>query len=754
MIKRTVSSRRSASKRSAAQRTAWPRPLALALLALSAAPVACLSDVVVPECVKHHTCGEAGASGMSGMSGMSGSEPSAAGDAGSGDVGGSAERAGGSGTASGGKSGGPGPSLSAGGAGVPTAGAGGALGGNLSPVDLPAPCLARHYSTELRVEGGSAPYSWQLTPKLAGWEVELNLSDTSHARLTSERPVASEITVAVTDTTGKLIVEHTYAVTPRTACWFAYTMRKPADGPKLVVVDPILQTPPPVTLAHDVGVYDFAFSPNGKYLSYRFGADADHPKGKNLAVVELSNWTEWQPALSDDPESASESVTAFAWSPDSSTLAISFDQGQKRYLGGTRFSAEGQLTKLTPQETSVDSALYWIGSSHVAFYANGVFDPVHPDQLEPIDGYATAFYSQLGAVGFQPRTLGTDDPYMLPVFVKPTADGYYVGSPSFPLLQFNWIHAGGPSAVDHTGDRPTEYPGRIVSPDGRLTADTPKGPLNLYRAESRNPILTSANAPDRDCPKLLTWAEGRQRIACVRDVSANAQGKKHSELRIFDLGADDALTVAKVKGACLKDAQSSPATSPCGALEYDYALADAYLNPRSFSKSGDWLAFSTSESKGSYLYLADLRPDRFTLTFRAAPITAPSGATSPTRFAFSPNEKFILRQVGGALTAYSVTGFHQQLPSFDVNAPDSNPTCSEDSASHPDSWCGSANREAPFRWSPTSKYAAYRSKDEQGAETLTIVDFARFPISLTPYSFIAPRCETSCSGQFAFQPDP
>jgi hypothetical protein len=102
--------------------------------------------------------------------------------------------------------------------------------------------------------------------------------------------------------------------------------------------------------------------------------------------------------------------------------------------------------------------------------------------------------------------------------------------------------------------------------------------------------------------------------------------------------------------------------------------------------------------------------------------------------------------------AMSVSGNDfSQLLQFDAQAPDSNPICSDDSATAPDHWCGSANRAAPFEWDPTSRFVAYRSRDSADAQTLTIVAFTQFP-SNTSRHFPAPSCGTQCSGQFVFQP--
>jgi len=768
MIKLTVFRSRSASRLRARGPEVWKRLLVVALLALGFASNACLSDIDIPECARH-PCGVSGASGSAadpnpvggsdvaaggtvsqGGHVHNGGEPgsSFSGDGGVAEAGGTA-----GGTAGVSSAGSGGDSPAGGGAGGTggDSGQGGSAGKpsipTLTPLSVPAPCGTNAYSTKLRVRGGIPPYHWQVSPAVEGWQVMVDPDalDSSFGLLTSASAGVAAVTVIVTDDLGQQ-GQVAYDVTPRAACWFAYTTWTATDGATLKVVDPVLEATPPITFAHNQGVYDFAFSPNGKYLSYRFGIDADHEKGRYLAVVNLVTWAEQQLSLSDQPSSASDAVTAYAWSGDSSTLAAAFVQAGSKYLGGVRFAADGQLSKLVPRATAVDSELYWLGTSVLAYYANGTIDyDSGTPELTPHDGFATGYYSELLPVGFGKGKFANDYAYELPVFVQTASDGFYLNSPSWPQLTFNWLDIGGVFPVDHIG--------RIISPSGRVTADPPSGPLKLYRAESAAPI--DANAPDRDCPKLLTWAEGKERIACVRDVPADQQGKKHSELRIFDLASDDSLAVATLPGYCQKDVNSPSTTNPCGALEYDYSIATSNLQPRIFSRSGDWLAFSpkAANPQVAYLYLADLRTQPISVKQRFA-INTIGDAASVVKLEFSPNERLLLGRFGDSLMVSSVSSSDVRLlPSFDAGAPDGNPICSEDFASTPDRWCGSPNRSAPFAWSPKSRLASYRSSDASSPKALTVVDLAQFP-TFYSHVFPAPRCDTKCSGQFAFQPDP
>jgi len=584
-----------------------------------------------------------------------------------------------------------------------------------------------------------------VSPEIEGWQAtdDPGNADSGFGLLTSAHAGAAAVTVVVTDSAGKK--DHvTYDVTPRTSCWFAYTAWTAADGATLKVVDPNTGATPPVALAHNQGVYDFQFSPDGKYLCYRFGADLDHPHGSKLAVVNLTTWTDQQLSLSDEPGSSSDAVTAYAWSSDSSTLAVGFVHSGTEYLGGVRFAADGQLTKLTPKQTPIgaDSKLYWIGTSSVAYYADGIIDTSSDSpELVPYEGLATAYYSPLGVVGFSEARFGADTIYQLPVFVQTTSEGFYLNSPSWPRLQFTWIQPGGPFSVDHTT--------RLVSPSGRVTADLSNPSLKLYRAELLPEI--AANATDRDCPKLLTWAKNKERFVCVRDVAANEQHEKYGELRIFDLGADDTLTVAAVQGGYC-DAPSQQAGEACSVPTYDYSIIKSTEQPRVLSGSGDWLAVSVNTDASSDLYLADLRQLPFGLQWTHQLIPTNGNAVPTVKLAFSPDESLLLQLLGGTLIANSVIDrSHVELPRFDEDMPTGTPSCTDDFQQAPDRWCGSADRAPPFKWDRRSRSVAYRSRSSADDEAIMIVDFTPSP-GFAQLDFPAPRCGTKCSGQFDFQP--
>jgi len=699
---------RTAEPRATTDRARKRRTTVLVLALLGLLPVACLSDVPIPSCLDDQTCGNPAEGGAAGDS------TAAAGDSGE----------------------------------SPLAGGGGGFvndaapeGGAINPPVLPAPCATTAYSTRLRFIGGTAPYAWRVFSEVDGWQVaaDPNESDSSFALLKNPHPMHGDVTVTVTDAGGHAW-RQTYPMATRNACWFAYTALA-ADVPTLFVVDPILGTKPPTALTHTEGAYDFAFSPNGKFLSYRFGVDDEHERGAHLALVDLSTWEDRVLDLAG--EAADPTVTAYAWSADSSTLAVAFSDGEDKYLGGVRLQTGEPSLTLTPTRVPVDSELYWVGLKHVAFYAKGTLDFDHRGELLPSpDGDVTAFYSELGASGFSPKVLSVDTHYAPEVVVRASAEGFYVLATQY--MQFNAV----PEQMPFAPFSPSSF----LAPSGHFSAALVEDELVLYSNQA-NEALEFEEDPDHGCSRFLSWAAGRERMACVVAVPADDRGNSHSEVRIFDLQERKKLTMSPIQDYCHKNEDG--ATS-CEALQYQYDQASADRQPRIFSPSGKWFAFATGSSNPdrNYLYLADLRQEPFTLKSKLAGTGNGSTAVSPSRISFSPDEQYLMRQLGTSLGIQNVeTGSATWLTEFDADDAGTTTTCNEEFLFEPDEWCGSTTGKAPFTWSPDSKLAAYRGKSLTGPveEGLTVADFAQFP-TVDSHWFKAARCGTRCRGQFVFQP--
>src|SRR6185369_14836982 len=353
MIKHTVSALRSASGLRVRGQI-WQRPLSVALLTLGLVSSACLSDVEVSECARQGLCGHSGASGSGSVPSAdagSGGEvkPGAAGDGGESDAGaagretgtaggGSGTAGGGSGTAGGG-SGTAGGAADGGGGGIAggaadgggggiagggAAGSGGGIGGGsdgekfvILPNTLRRPCANQPYEASLTVSNGTAPYRWQVAS--ADWTVAVAPTSTDHATLSTAHigSGTTNLTVQVTDADGAGKTAN-FSLIARDACWFAYTTVDGASGPKLKLLDPLTEPPTPHPFAHNDGVYDFQFSPNGQFLAYSFGRDATHPTGRHLALITLATLHEQVVDVLED------SLVAYSWSPDSKMIAVGF----------------------------------------------------------------------------------------------------------------------------------------------------------------------------------------------------------------------------------------------------------------------------------------------------------------------------------------------------------------------------------------------------------------------------------------------
>jgi hypothetical protein len=272
---------------------------------------------------------------------------------------------------------------------------------------------------------------------------------------------------------------------------------------------------------------------------------------------------------------------------------------------------------------------------------------------------------------------------------------------------------------------------------------------DVAAAADEAPFQTSSAAAEHNCPKLLTWASKRERVACVAHVTgANASW---GELRIFDVGSDKPreMLPTVVKGSCWKDAQGSPLAS-CSRSEYDYDELTSTAQPRALSPSGDWLAFVAGAQSGaaSALYWADLRGATMTLSRKFGKPAMAVGL--PNALSFSPSERYLLHQNGNQLTAHLLSADPQAPDDLEIdgelNASASAP-CSEDFVTAPPRWCGGVDASQTFVWSPdpTSELFAYRQ-----SEKLIAVEVR--PLTFVRHELAAAICNGSCSGQFAFQP--
>ncbi len=699
---------------------------------------ACLSDVELPPCVVSGTCGEAGEGG-SAQGGTSSSQAGAATPGGESGVGTGGVEAGASGVDYAGESG---------------VGEGGCGTCSILPTQLPAGCQGQPYRTELRFEGGTAPYQWQLTPPAAGWSIG-SADAQGVATLSTELalPSTTTLTVTGTDAVGRTKVA-TLSLRARTSCWFAYTALESGQG-ALHVVDPVDGRS--IEPQHNQAVYDFRFSPDGKHIAYSYDASAAQPQGRKLALIDVESQTEQALALQAD------AIRSFAWSPDSTALAVGFEAQGVTKLGAIRLPADGanaSPASFTPINARVERDLSWVGNRFVAYHAEAYLDELGVPLPNP-ELLRTAFYAELQGTEFAPEVF-TRGQYERRVSLRSLADGFFMLSSHVPPTTFYRL----------VGDPiPPRGQGKIalLSPSGKYTAFLPdNGLLSFTNADQGLSGVPAATAKSGEtCQLVLAWAQNKERVACVVDV-LNPDNTYHGEVRFFDLPAQGTkLQMIPLTGHCEDDTTITNGPS-CTRDDdkYGYGVEQARNTARAFSPSGSWFAFTRVTDKDGaaqgaptngdvYVYLGAVNGQTAALSRRHV-IARDGNRNRPTSLAFSPDERLLFVQrghtltmleVGGMRLSWLVAGDEDELD-IDRNGdgvPDAD--CSEVFAEGPDQYCGNTEQSAPARWAPDSISLAFRTTDQ-----LTVLDVT----SPTPvaHPLAAPHCQSTCSGQFAFQPSP
>lgn len=594
----------------------------------------------------------------------------------------------------------------------------------ITPWPPPAPCAGQHYDMALSALGGEGPYTWTAITSPDG----MSLSAEGH--LSGTDVASGTLTVTVEDGTGLCAGERTIPLfSPRDTCWLAYIANE-GDGTKLFLYDELahrqtgstykLSFP---TSAEATAVSDFAFSPDGRFLAYRLG---DNPT--RLFLLTGPTWTELELYAGQG------SVVQYAWSPDSSALALAFvrDTDGMTYLGGARVSQSASpsgeagaagasavaapgVSELTPIEAQVDSELVWFESEWVAFHA----------PFDDPDGAHSALITKLDVDGFRPAMWLEELAYNPSMQLWPADGGFYAIDQDVYITYWR-VPPGttSPNQVlihDH-------YLASVVAPSGLYVAATTGtgtgAELRVYENEdSQLPLATAQN-----CPFLLAWAKGRERIACV--VNDDANGRVYiNELA----GNPPALLSAEVNGG------------------YEYLGGQAFGQRRAFSDDGTRFAFTSRRpiDGETYVYVAIL--DGGT-PYLDTPIPDPFEADGDTtELAFAPDRSALLVHLDSRLLWRSL---NSTIPAVYLNASDetmaSPVDCREDFLAAPDKWCGNArNHEAEFLWSPESRWVAYRTQEQK----LMVVDLIREPTTGVPVEATCnDPCESELLGRFEFQP--
>jgi hypothetical protein len=472
----------------------------------------------------------------------------------------------------------------------------------------------------------------------------------------------------------------------------------------------------PPNSTETVDVTDFKFSPNGQFIAYRMGT--------GLHIAQAPAWLDQAIEFSGSP-----TVTRYAWSQDSAVLAVAFTLGVDIYLsgvdvngaesasggggaggaGGAPSNAGGTgtagFTVLAPTMAPVDSELVWFQGNYVAFHVG----------MEGFPNSRLLYYSQLSTSGFL-APLPTDVmSYGSLLELRGVQSGLFVidgfvGVHYYQVDPLLW--------ADHGTD--------VIAPSGDYTGRVQDTELRLFRAIDQSYYTTDPPwATGSGCPRLLSWAQTADRVACLDSSVAPPA------IRIFDLqNATQTLMASVVTG------------------DYAYLDAEAAVWRRALSARGRWLAFTNP----TYLYLADLQSTSSPLLFSH---TSGTWGTAPAELAFSADERFLLHHRGDSLWLHSL-----ELPSAPpivVSAGQSlDPPvqCGQEFAPSPSNWCGNLRNPTPFVWAADSRFAAYRTAGAAG--TLQVLNLSGWDFNTSSGSFdqipVASLCGGPCIGQFEFQP--
>jgi hypothetical protein len=574
----------------------------------------------------------------------------------------------------------------------------------------------------VNVRGGTPPFRWQLPSAPAGWSIHASPDNAREAIVEAEAASAglTEISIIVTGSDERS-AQQDYSLRSRESCWFAYVSLGQV-GATLELLDPFAEADAP-TLLHNSGVYDFAFSPNGRYLAYAYGANEQYPHGQHLALVDLTTLA--QPIVSFG-ETA---VTAFAWSPDGSRLAVAYSIGDASLVGAVAMTDAG-VVSLSSVSASVGSELSWVGNSFVAYYTDASI--LYPNDFPAEANFRAASYAKLGPSGFE-KPIDSVTPLPAPISLLPTSSGFYTLGQAYsarftPVGNEEYIddaYHGESSLIGGSG----AYSARIDLADGALHI------LKAETGEGADPVAVSK--PGDSCKLPLAWARGSERIGCVVDFADATADAPHGELRFFDLVSGSAtLSSFSVPDACPHD------DAGCVAPRYRYDSAGASGRGRGFSESGRFFAFTTLLGGQQALHWSDLQAMPPTVRHNA-----PSALGGPSWVSFSPDEAWLLARLGEKIVLTSPTATpngSELLTLASSSAPASD--CSDDFMLEPERYCGAQASELEQAWAPDSSAVAVRA-----AEELMIYDASYFPSLISAALRLSP-CDARCSGRLAFQP--
>jgi hypothetical protein len=576
----------------------------------------------------------------------------------------------------------------------------------------PDPCDGVEYSAGFVVRDGAPPYALRATQLPAGLQFNADTRTLSGIVATT-----ASVTLEAVDSEGQRGTR-TFTLTPRDACWLGY-LAGHTTATTLQLYDPVLATHlsfEQLQRADESGS-DFEFSPNGRFIAYRIGA-AD--SSYRLVVLQAPEWEA-------RPLAFPGSVTQYAWSKDSSALAVAFAKDADTWLGGARIAASADsgaggaggasgadVSFFEPVPAPVESELTWFGTDSLVF--NGTDDPDLKDYPE----LRQLFVTRLTTTGFALPVAGAAI-YTAPFVISPAGEGFFLAIPEDHTLGYHGFAGAVGEETTNTlfgSARPDPFGlyAATLSGDQISLFDLTSGSVGTG-ADNKVPVASAAG-----CPVLLGWARGAERLACAADTATGG------EVRILNLNA--------AANTLSSDAVKAP---------YTYSQGLAQGERRLFSPSGDWLAFTTENN----LYLANLADGTPYLIRKDAvwPVPAP-GSVTLRELEFSPNEQLLLEHRDSHLFIHSVvrpdyTSF--QAEGLGAALPSPTP-CSEDFVTAPDSFCGAASAPKGFAWSRSSDFVAFLRVDGK----LDVLDLRNLYQGSTSVNPVDAQCASNCA--FRFQP--
>lgn len=565
---------------------------------------------------------------------------------------------------------------------------------------LPAPCAGSSYVQSFTAQGGTQGYTW------AAADLPEGLSfDADAQRLTGIPEASGTVLVEVTDAGHRTIQTAFELPGPRDRCWLAYVAPNGGHA-RLNLYDLLLgnrESFPAQSSAEPV--LDFKFSPDGRFVAYRTGADSS---AAQLHLLELQGFREQLIDVED--------VGHYSWSAHASSMAVESGGAAKQFMGGVDIAGDGEVSLIPPLELPMPLAAdpVWFADTGLGFMgtpAVGYFQPMWTNRSSSSFGdlrLASTFYSE-------------------GVFLRGAPDGVWFIPDKDQLTTYINVHDEVPVLHDRV----------LVASNGGFAARANAGELNIFRSSSPSFSTEPDVVPDgthEGCDALLGWDQEGKQVVCARTRAGD--DSERADLVVFEI---DALTGAVARQTLVRGTYDFPAPTLGGRT----GLA------RLFSERGGRLAFATDDR----LYSSATAPGSATVDLTAP---WPSAPVADVALAFSPDERFLIAHRGTMLLLFDLekpTGDLRNIAS-PREAPGP-PACSEDLRAPAivdapgTPYCGAFNEHLSFVWSPDSKLVAFAT----ASGGLFVADVASDSLFTTLPA--TEECGTPCLAgyQFAFQPN-